>query len=111
MAARIQALVPDPRACREITWRTASTPMPSRSPRAAAWLPQRPDGRTKNSSRWTRLPQAAVAPAAARGQASSAGAPAAATPPPDPNDANDQDIIEAGLVGSGGGGLTALVFA
>ncbi|HTK77485.1 MAG TPA: ankyrin repeat domain-containing protein, partial [Gemmataceae bacterium] len=50
------------------------------------------------------------APAAARDQAGSA--PAAAAPPlPDPNDANDQDIIEAGLVGSGGGGLTALVFA
>jgi len=44
------------------------------------------------------------------GEAAATAAPAAAAaPPPDP--ADDVDVIVAGLVGTGGGGLTPLVFA
>jgi len=61
-------------------------------------------------------PPAAAPPAAGRGRAG--GASAATTPAPtgnnnqapDPDD-NDTEVVVAGLVGSGGGGLTPLVFA
>jgi ankyrin repeat protein len=50
-------------------------------------------------------------PAQARpGAAPAPSAPARDTPAPPP-DADDTDVIVAGLVGSGGGGLTALIFA
>ena len=60
-------------------------------------------------------PPAATPPAAGRGRG---GAPAGTTPAPagsnnqapDPDD-NDTEVVVAGLVGSGGGGLTPLVFA
>ena len=48
-----------------------------------------------------------AAPAAAPGAA--AGAPVAAAPAVDPDD--DSEVVVAGLVGSGGGGLTPLIFA
>ena len=47
----------------------------------------------------TRTPAAASPPAAA------------APPPPPPNDNDEAEVIVAGLVGTGGGGLTALIFA
>jgi ankyrin repeat protein len=51
-------------------------------------------------------------PAAARPGQGGAGATSAPAPPPPPvNEADDADVIVAGLVGSGGGGLTALIFA
>ena len=49
---------------------------------------------------------AATAPAAARGRGAGPAAPA----DPDDND-DDNEVVFAGLVGTGGGGLTALVFA
>jgi ankyrin repeat protein len=50
--------------------------------------------------------------AAATPPAAAAPPPTAAEPPPTPADAaDDTDVIVAGLVGTGGGGLTALVFA
>src|SRR5712691_1059345 len=51
-------------------------------------------------------------PTAARPSQGGAGATSAPAPPPPPdNDADDADVIVAGLVGSGGGGLTPLIFA
>ena len=52
---------------------------------------------------------AAPAPAAPASSAPAAPSPPAAEPPPEATD--DTDVIVAGLVGTGGGGLTALVFA
>jgi len=58
-----------------------------------------------------------VGSAAARGEGQRAGsapaaaAPAAPPPPPIDNDIDDTDVIVAGLVGTGGGGLTPLIFA
>jgi len=51
-------------------------------------------------------------PTAARAGQGGAGATPAATPPPPPvNDGDEADVIVAGLVGAGGGGLTPLIFA
>jgi ankyrin repeat protein len=55
-------------------------------------------------------PDAAAAPAPPPSTAAAPGTPAAGEPPA-AADADDTDVIVAGLVGSGGGGLTALVFA
>jgi len=54
-------------------------------------------------------PSPGGAPGAPASTAAPAQAPPAAEPPPDAFD--DTDVIVAGLVGTGGGGLTALVFA
>jgi len=54
-------------------------------------------------------PSPGGAPGAPASTAAPAQAPPAAEPPPDGFD--DTDVIVAGLVGTGGGGLTALVFA
>jgi uncharacterized protein len=43
--------------------------------------------------------------------ASAASAPVRPALPPQPDDTDDADIVVSGLVGTGGGGLTALVFA
>ena len=43
--------------------------------------------------------------------ASAASAPVRPALPPQPDDADDADVVVSGLVGTGGGGLTALVFA
>ena len=53
-------------------------------------------------------PAARATPAAAPGAPTPPTSPEAAAPPPE---GDDTDVIVAGLVGSGGGGLTALVFA
>jgi ankyrin repeat protein len=51
---------------------------------------------------------AANQPGASQAQANASQSARAQTPPPDPD---DTDVIVAGLVGSGGGGLTPLIFA
>jgi uncharacterized protein len=57
--------------------------------------------------------EAAAAPTSNAGAAIAGAAqtPRAAEPPPPADTADDTDVIVAGLVGTGGGGLTALVFA
>jgi ankyrin repeat protein len=58
------------------------------------------------------VPVAAGQPKNAAGaQPPSGSAPQAAAAPAPPPDADDTDVIVAGLVGSGGGGLTPLIFA
>src|SRR5262245_31483579 len=56
-------------------------------------------------------PPAVDAPATPPSTAGAARTPAAGEPAPPPEAADDTDAIVAGLVGTGGGGLTALVFA
>ena len=63
---------------------------------------------TPNRARGGQPPAAAAAPAAPAPAARGRGAAAAAVPA---DDSDDSEVIVAGLVGSGGGGLTALTFA
>jgi ankyrin repeat protein len=68
------------------------------------------------NSRRPELNGGAPAPGAAAPAAGSPGTPAAPSrvtpePPPPPADDDDADVIVAGLVGTGGGGLTPLTFA
>ena len=69
----------------------------------------RPPRTRRRRPRHRRLRAAAAAPAAAAPAGRGRGAGPAATATPDDDD--DNEVVFAGLVGTGGGGLTALVFA
>ena len=87
--------------------RNAFTPNRARG----AQPPAAPAGGARGAAPAPEAPAAPAAPATppATAAAPAAGRGAAAAPPADDND--DSEVIVAGLVGSGGGGLTALTFA
>jgi ankyrin repeat protein len=82
----------------------AATPAPAQAPAPAAAAPAAEAGRQGAAGRGR-----AGGNAGAQGRAGGAAAAQAAAP--DPDDDDDNEVVIAGLVGSGGGGLTPLVFA
>jgi ankyrin repeat protein len=84
----------------------AAAPAPAQTPAPAAAAPAEAAGRQGAAGRG-RGGNAGNAGAAGRAGGAGGGAQQA----PDPDDDDDNEVVIAGLVGSGGGGLTPLVFA